>query len=157
MSRRSLLLSALLLAILAPPAARAAEYRTGALRVEAPTMPATLKGARNGAGYLVIHNEGPAADRLVRAESGAARAVELHTHIRDGEIVRMRPVEAIELPPGAAVRLAPGGQHLMFLGLARPFAAGEKVAVTLVFERAGRLEIELAVTALRPAAGHGHH
>lgn len=154
---RPILLLALLLAFLAPPAARAAEFRTGGIRVEAPTMPATLRGARNGAGYLVIHNEGPAADRLLRVESGAARAVELHTHIRDGEIMRMRPVEAIELPPGAAVRLAPGGLHLMFLGLERPFAAGEQVAVSLVFERAGRLEIALEVTAFRPAAGHGHH
>lgn len=164
MRRRSLLA-----ALLAPCAAAAhhgegihaeraqhAELRAGDVMVTAPWTRASGQG-QNGVGYLTLRNTGSAPDRLVAAESPAARVVELHTHIRDGEVMRMRPVEAIAVPPGATVRLEPGGLHLMLIGLARPLARGESVPVTLRFERGGTLELRLAVEAAgarQPAHRH---
>jgi copper(I)-binding protein len=113
-----------------------------------------------GVGYMAIRNAGTAPDRLVSARTPAARTVELHTHIRDGDVMRMRPVPAIELGAGAEIRLAPGGLHLMLIGLAAPLRQGERVPVTLVFERAGEVQVELAVEAAGArgpaAAGHRH-
>jgi periplasmic copper chaperone A len=155
MRRRALLAASLL------PGAAAAHHHHGegpALRVQhagpstgevviaSPWTRAAGQG-QNGAGYLTLRNTGAAGDRLVAAESPAARVVELHTHIREGEVMRMRPVDAIALPPGQTVRLEPGGLHLMLIGLARPLARGESVPVTLRFERSGSVEIRLAVEA----------
>lgn len=127
----------------------------GALRISAPWTRAAGQGG-TGVGYLAIRNTGSAPDRLVSARSAAARAMELHTHIRDGDVMRMRPVEAIDLPPGQEVRLQPGGLHLMLIGLTAPLRQGERVPVTLVFERAGEVTVDLAIQAAG-ARGHGGH
>ena len=149
MNRRSLLLLPALL-----PAAASAQPTVS---VETPWTRAAGQGA-TGAGYMVLR--APAGDRLVGATSPVAGRVELHTHIRDGEVMRMREVPAIELPPGQAVTLAPGGLHLMLIGLTRPLAVGEAVPVTLRFERAGEVQVSLAVQpagARGPGGGHGRH
>jgi copper(I)-binding protein len=155
MSRRAALGAAMGLAVTMP--ARAQEIAAGALRIAAPWTRAAGANA-NGAGYMTIRNTGTGPDRLVAARSPAARVVELHTHVREGEVMRMRPVEAIALPPGQAVRLEPGGLHLMLIGLAEPLRQGARVPVTLVFERAGEVTLELAVEAAgaRGASGHRH-
>jgi copper(I)-binding protein len=108
---------------------------------------------------MTIRNPGPAADRIVSARTPAARTVELHTHIRDGDVMRMRPVPAIDLPPGQEVRFAPGGLHLMLIGLTAPLRQGERVPVTLVLERGGEVQVELSVEAAGargPGAAHRH-
>ncbi|MBU8540726.1 copper chaperone PCu(A)C [Falsiroseomonas tokyonensis] len=114
---------------------------------------------RTGAGYLTLRNGG-AADRLVSARAEIARAVELHTHMHDNGVMRMRPVEAIEVPANGSVTLEPGGMHLMLLELKRPLNQGDQVPVTLVFERAGEVQLQLAVQsagARGPApAAHRH-
>jgi copper(I)-binding protein len=69
----------------------------------------------------------------------------MHTHIREGDVMRMRPVPAIDLPPGQAVTLQPGGLHLMLIQLTGPLRQGETVPVTLVLERGGEVEVQLAV------------
>jgi copper(I)-binding protein len=111
-----------------------------------------------GAGFMTIRNGG-ADDRLIAARSPAARTVELHTHIRDGDVMRMRPVAAIPLPAGQEVVLQPSGFHLMLIGLVAPMRVGERVPITLIFERAGELTIELSVEtagARRPTAEPAH-
>jgi copper(I)-binding protein len=136
--------------------ARAQE--AGGLRIEAPWSRAAGAG-RTGAGYLTITNTGTAPDRLVAARAGIARAVELHTHLHEGGVMRMRPVLAVDLPPGQTVTFGPGGLHLMLLELQAPLNQGESVPVTLVFERAGEVEVRLAVQsagARGPAAAHRH-
>jgi copper(I)-binding protein len=144
----------LLAALLLPAAPALAQ--APAITLENPWTRAAGQGAQ-GAGYLVIRNAGATPDRLVAAASPAAGRMELHTHIRDGDVMRMRAVEAIEVPAGGAVTLQPGGLHLMFIGLTRPFAVGERVPVTLRFERAGEMTVELAVQAAGArGAGHGH-
>ena len=127
-----------------------------AIAIEAPWTRAAGQGAQ-GAGYLTIRSTG-AADRLLGAASAAANRLELHTVQRDGEVMRMRQVDAIAVPAAGTVTLQPGGLHLMMIGLTRPLVAGETVPVTLRFERAGEVEATLAVQAAgaRGPAGHRH-
>jgi len=147
MNRRILLATALLL----PLAARA----QGAITVDAPWTRAAGQGGQ-GAGFVTIRNAG-AADRLLSASTPAAGRTELHTMLRDGDIMRMRQVEAIAVPANGAVTLAPGGLHIMLIGLTRPLAVGESVPLTLVFERAGTVTLNLAVQpAGARAPAHAH-
>ena len=137
--------------------AHAQETRAGDLLVQQPWTRAAGEGATGG-GFLAISNRGAAADRLLAASSPLARAMELHTMVRDGDVMRMRPVQAIDVPVGQTVTLRPGGLHLMLIGLSRPLREGETVPVTLRFERAGEVRVELAVQAAgaREPAHHGH-
>lgn len=146
------------LALLFAPAARAQEISLGALRIASPWTRAMRAGG-TGAGFMTIRNTGSAPDRLVAARTPLAGVVELHTHIREGDVMRMRPVPAIDLPAGQEVRLQPGGLHLMLIGLTAALDPGGRVPVTLVFERAGEVEVQLAVEAAGargPAQGHRH-
>ncbi|WP_135469543.1 copper chaperone PCu(A)C [Crenalkalicoccus roseus] len=154
-TRRALLGAAALLPL--GRTARAEEIRIGDLVITRAWSRAAPQGG-SGAGYLAIANRGAAADRLVAAASPAAGRVELHTHEREGEVMRMREVPAIEIPPGETVTLRPGGLHLMLIGLLRPLHQGETVPVTLRFERAGEVEVPLAIAAAgaREPGGHGH-
>jgi copper(I)-binding protein len=152
--RRRLVLAAPLLVL--PALARA--QQAGDIVIAAPWSRAAGQGG-TGAGFLTISNRGIVADRLVSASSPAARTTGLHTHVRDGDVMRMRPVQAIEVPPGQTVTLQPGGLHLMLIGLTRPLQAGQSVPVTLVFERAGPVQVELAIQgagAGGPAMRQGH-
>ena len=145
------LAAALLLTFLsALPNAPAAAAAPAAGRVvtEAGWTRAMPAGASVSAGYLRIRNTGSAADRLLTATSSAAKSVELHeTSMVDGDM-QMRRVEQLELAPGAVVDLAPGGMHLMLIGLAKPLKIGDVVTVTLQFERAGRVKAQLRVRPL---------
>ncbi len=139
------------------PAATAQETHSGDLAVQRPWTRAAGQGA-TGAGFLSVSNRGAAADRLLSASTPAARAVELHTMIRDGDVMRMRAVEAVEVPPGQTVELRPGGLHMMLVGLSRPLREGEAVPVVLRFERAGEVRVELSVQAAgaREPTPHRH-
>jgi copper(I)-binding protein len=133
--------------------------QAGAIAVTAPWTRVASQGAQ-GAGYMTLRNGGTAPDRLVAARTPAAQATELHTHVRDGDVMRMRQVPAIDLPPGQPVMLQPGGLHLMLIGLTQPLRQGAKLPVTLVFERAGEVQVELSVEsagARAPAAGGHRH
>lgn len=161
MTRRPLL--AALAAALLPAAALAQHHqhaapaaRAGDVVIEAPWTRAAGANA-NGAGFMALRNTGTAPDRLVSAASPAARVVELHTHIREGEVMRMRPVPDIPVPPGETVRLQPGGLHVMLIGLTRPLQQGEQVPVTLRFERGGEVTVMLEVQAAGARMpGHRH-
>jgi copper(I)-binding protein len=100
-----------------------------------------------GAGFLTMANAGSGADRLLSARAEIARAVELHSNSMEGGVMRMRPVQAIDIAPGGAVTLAPGGLHIMLIGLKQPLVKGMRVPLTLVFEKAGEVPVELAVEA----------
>ena len=122
--------------------------------VENPWARPTPPSAKLGAGYLTVVNAG-AADRLVGAASPAAARVEMHVTMRDGEIMRMREVKAFDLPAKGRLELKPAGAHLMFVDLKRPFKAGDKVPVTLKFEKAGEVKVDLQVG--RQPAQPEHH
>jgi copper(I)-binding protein len=152
-TRRALLAAGLLSLGIAP--AFAHDARAGDLAVLEPWSRAA--GANGtGAGYLTIRNAGSQPDRLLSATSPIARKVEMHSHIRDGEVMRMREVADIPVPAGQTVELRPGGLHIMLIGLTEPLRQGTEVPLTLQFEQAGRLEVMLHVQAAG-ARGPGHH
>lgn len=113
--------------------------------VNEPWARASAGAARTGAAYLTLSNPGADGDRLVAATTPVAGRVELHTHVRDGDVMRMRPVEAIDIPAGAKADLKPGGLHIMLLGLKAPIRVGMRVPLTLRFEKAGSVDVELSV------------
>jgi periplasmic copper chaperone A len=120
---------------------------------------AMLPGQPTGGAYVTITNKGAEADRLVGASSPAAGKVEVHTMTVVNDVMTMRPAEGgLEIPAGGAVELKPGGFHLMFMQVSQPFQAGGEVPVTLEFERAGKVELVLPVSAAKAPAGHhsGH-
>lgn len=137
--------------------ARAHDYTLGDLRIGHPWTRATAAAGSAGGGFLTVRNTGTAPDRLLRAESPAATTVELHTHINDNGVMRMRPVPDIPIPAGAEVTLAPGGLHVMLMGTRQKFERGARIPLTLVFERAGRIEVELAVEAAGARGGAHTH
>jgi hypothetical protein len=105
---------------------------------------ATPPGASTAAAYLVIATTG-AADRLVGASSDASREVQLHAHVMRGGVAQMTEIDALPVVPDAPATLAPGGNHLMLIGIARPLAAGDRVRIALQFERGGIVEVEIPV------------
>ncbi len=135
--------------ILAEPSA-AQDYRLGDLQVERPWARASIGQVRSGAAYFAVTNNGTAPDRLIAVQSKVADRSALHTHRMDAGVMRMRPVEAVEVAPGAPVVLRPGGLHVMLMGLRRPLEEGARFPLTLTFERAGKLEVEVEIR--HPAA-----
>jgi copper(I)-binding protein len=101
-----------------------------------------------GAVYLTVVNPGPESDRLLRVETGAARAAETHESVEEDSVVRMvaRP-EGFEVPAGGTLELAPGGKHIMLIEPRELEAAAGTIPLTLHFERAGAIEVQAAVSA----------
>jgi periplasmic copper chaperone A len=102
-------------------------------------------GLGNSAAYMVLVNNSAEADRLLKAESDVAGAVELHISEVKNDIMTMRQVQAIDIPAGGQVELKPGGLHVMLIGLKRPLQAGEKISLVLTFEKAGQVMLEVEV------------
>lgn len=103
-----------------------------------------MSGA-NGALYLTIANTGDAPDHLIKATGDIAKNIELHTVIKNGDVMEMRPVEAIEVPAKGSVKLMPGGFHVMLIGLNRDLKVGDTLDVTLQFEKAGTVPVHATV------------
>lgn len=129
------------------------------MQIEKPWARATAPGAGVAGGYMLIRNQG-AADKLVSASSPAAARVELHVHINDNGVMKMREVPGYDVPAKGEFELKPGGAHLMFVDIKRPFKEGEKVPVKLKFEKAGEVSAEFHVGRLggsaAPAGQHQH-
>ena len=139
-------------AVFAAPA-WAADYKVGSLEVDQPWTRATPPTAKAGGGFVTITNKGTTPDRLMSARSTVSDKVEVHEVRMENNVMKMRELEkGLEIPAGATVMLKPGGYHIMFMGLKAPFAKDTKVPVTLVFEKAGSLDVELAVEALGTSA-----
>lgn len=151
-TRRTALLA---VAALAAIPAQARDITAGDLTILQPWTRAAGANA-NGAAFMRLRNGGVQPDRLISASTPVARVVELHTVIREGDAMRMRPVQDIAVAPGQTVELRPGGFHVMLIGLNAPLAQGTRVPLTLRFERAGEVQVELAVEAAG-ARGTGHH
>jgi hypothetical protein len=113
---------------------------------------ATPPGAPIAGGYMTIRNKGATPDRLIGASSSAAAKVELHVHIKEGEVMKMRQVPAYDIPANGTFELKPGGAHLMFMQIARPFKEGDKIPVKLRFEKAGEVNVEFAVGGMGDSA-----
>ena len=140
--------------------ALAHSFKAGDLKIDHPWARPTVAGQAAGGGFLKIENTGKTADRLLSARTTAsADHMELHTMSMEGDVMKMRQVEAIDIPAGATVELKPGAFHVMFMGLKAPLKLGDKLPVTLKFEKAGEVQVEMWVE--QPAAGeaetHKHH
>lgn len=141
---RRLLLAALAAMSLVLPASGHG-YKAGTIEIVHPFLRATPPGARTGAGYLVIRNEGSEPDRLVGIETEAAERVTFHRTVTENDVARMVPLEAIEIPAGGEYRLGLDGTHAMLEGLTAPIGLGQLIPGTLVFEKAGRIDMEFEV------------
>ena len=142
----------LLAAFLAGPALAGA-----AIEVVHPWARPTIPD-RPGAVYFGVHNPGEAPDRLIGASTPRAGTVEMHkSEERDG-VMTMTPVEAVEIPAGGMAHFGPGGLHLMLFDIDPPLQAGETIDVTLEFEQAGEVAMQVPVTRDAPAGAeaHGH-
>lgn len=147
--RRNLLTAALALTALAAPLAAAAQH--AALMVTNPwSRPATAGGT--AAGFMTVTNHGKAADALIAVETPVARRAELHRSSMAGGVMRMAPVDRLPLAPGASVTFAPGGLHVMLIGLKSGLKAGERAPATLVFASGARVKTAFVVGLSAPAA-----
>jgi copper(I)-binding protein len=142
---------------MAGPAPAGDTITVGDLTIAQPWARASAGKAKNGVAYMTLANKGTAKDRLVGATTPAARKASLHTHLMEGDIMKMRPVEAVEIAPGKSAVLKPGGLHVMLMGLKTPLKEGEAFPLTLTFENAGSVEVRVMVHkagAMGPAHKH---
>ncbi|MBT5413747.1 MAG: copper chaperone PCu(A)C [Rhodospirillaceae bacterium] len=117
---------------------------------------ASLAGTTNGAAYVTLSNRGAEDDRIVGAESPVAATAELHAHVTVDGVMKMRPLVAVDLPEDATAKMAPGGLHVMLIGLTEPLTEGATFPLTLILEHAGPVHAEVTVLAPNAkGAGHG--
>ena len=137
--------AAVLASLLGPPA-RTEEVKAGDLVITQAWTRATPKGAKIGGGYLTIENKGTAPDRLIGGSADIAGSVQVHEMSMDDGVMKMRPLDkGLAIEPGKVVKLAPGGYHLMMMDLKSPLKQGDKLAVTLQFEKAGNVQVSFEV------------
>ena len=135
--------------------AAAHEASNAGVTVAHPWARATPGGVKNGAAYLEIKTAAGVTDRLISASSPVAGRVEIHTHIKDGDVMRMRRVDDIALKPESSVVLQPHGDHVMLMDLKAPLKEGDLLKMTLTFEKAGPLEVEATVEPIGAMGPHG--
>jgi copper(I)-binding protein len=118
----------------------------------------TLGGAQSTAAYLTISNQGAGADTLISAAVGGAHRTSLHSSSTDGGIARMRAISGgVPIPAGGTVQFAPGGNHIMIEQMNRRLEPGERVRLTLKFQRSGEYAVDAPVRAAASTPGHGGH
>jgi periplasmic copper chaperone A len=146
--RRTLIASTLVLATVS--------FAQNTIKVEGAWARPTVAGQAGGGGFLHI-TAGATADRLLGARSTASKVVELHTMEMDGNVMRMRQVDGIDIPAGQTVQLKPGGLHVMFVGLNQTLKKGATIPLTLRFAKAGEVKVDMKVMTAPDAAGHDGH
>ncbi len=130
-----------------PIAAAAHEFVAGDLTIGHPYSYATAQSAAVAAGFLDVTNAGDEADRLIGASTPAAGRVEIHTMTMENDVMKMRKIEGLDVPAQGTLDLAPKGNHLMLLDVKRAFRQGDMIPLTLEFEKAGKVDVELKVEA----------
>ena len=137
--------------VLAAFAAHAHEFKAGAITIGHPYARATTAGQPTGGGFMKFVNGG-GNDKLLSVSAEVSKSVEIHEMKMEGDVMKMRQVDGIELPASQTVELKPGGYHVMFIGLKAPLKVGDKFPVKLKFEKAGDVTVEVKVEA--PGADH---
>jgi hypothetical protein len=141
---RAIACATVLAYFLAP--AFADEVKAGDLVITQAWSRATPGGAKVAGGYLTIQNKGSAADRLIGGAADVADKVQVHEMATANGVMTMRPLDkGLSIEPGKTVKLAPGGYHLMLLDIKSPLKQGDKIPVTLEFEKAGKVNLSLDV------------
>ncbi|BBH10976.1 copper chaperone PCu(A)C [Chromobacterium haemolyticum] len=153
-------LSALLCLCLLSAGAMAHEFKLGDIKIGHPWSRAMPESSPTGGVYLSLNNQGKTADKLLSASTPRAAKAELHTHINDKGVMRMREVAGgVEVAAGQQVKFAPGSYHVMLMGLKQPLRAGDHFPLTLRFEKAGSVTVDVAVedgVAAAAPAEHAH-
>ena len=134
--------------------ASAAGAQTGEVEIKDAWARATPGKAETGAAYLTIQS--PVADRLVSVSSAIAKKAELHTMTMEGSVMKMRPLNGIDVPANQPVTLKPGGVHIMFMSLNEPLQAGKSFPLTLTFEKAGQKQVEVTIEKAGATGPGGH-
>jgi copper(I)-binding protein len=122
-----------------------------------PYVRAVPPGQPNSAVFMSLENQTGTSQALVGAESAVSESVELHTHVEEGGMMRMRRIEKVEIPAGETVTLKPGGLHVMLLGLKQPLEPGETVDLTLIFEDGSRMPVQAPVRRIEVQMQHMNH
>lgn len=152
---KDVMLAAFALALCAAPV-RADDVKAGDLVISQAWSRATPGGAKVAGGFMTIENKGSAPDKLVGVSAEIAGKVEVHEMAMDNGVMKMRPLDkGLVIEPGKTVKLAPGGYHLMLQDLKSSFKEGEKVPVTLEFEKAGKVAVSLDVQGVGAKAPGG--
>ncbi len=126
--------------------ALADDVKAGDLVISQAWSRATPNGAKVGTGYLTIENKGTSADKLVGVTGDVSPKIEVHEMSMNNGVMKMRPVEGgLTIDPGKTVKLAPNGYHLMIMDLKSPLKQGDKLPLTLQFEKAGKVAVTLDV------------
>lgn len=134
------------------------DYKIGDLKIDHPWTRATPGGAKVAGGFMKITNTGNTPDRLIGGTAVPAGIFEVHEMRMEGNVMKMRALEkGLEIKPGQTVELKPGGYHVMFIDLKSPLKEGETIKGTLVFEKAGTIEVEYKIEARGSTGGHGGH
>lgn len=133
-----------------------AQQAAPAVVVQQPFASPTMPGATVGAAYMQVTNSGRSQVVLVSATSPVSEKVEFHSMTMDGNIMRMREITGgIPIPPGGSIRFVPGGTHIMLVGLRQRLAPGSSIPLTLTFNGAPQIVIQVPVQAV--SGGHHHH
>jgi copper(I)-binding protein len=132
-------------------AAQAQDYKLG--NVEIAHSWARPSTGKTGAAYFTLTNHGTSDDTLLSAASDAAAKVQIHDMKMDGNIMRMRKLDDLPLPAGQTVNVAPGGIHIMMIGLVKPLSQGDTIAMHLEFAKAGGIDVAVPVQMKPPAKG----
>jgi periplasmic copper chaperone A len=126
--------------------AHAHSFARGDMHIGHPYARATVPGQPSGAAYLSIENNGKAADKLIAVSTPIAKSAEIHTMSMEGNVMKMREVQDIEVAPGAKIAMKPGdGYHIMLMGLKKALKKDDKFPLTLTFEKAGKVNVEVHV------------
>ena len=142
------------------------DYTQGDLHIQHPWSRALPPVAPTGAAYMKIENQGEESDTLIAASTPIAGHTELHEHVHQGDLMKMQRIDKVVIAPGEQVEFSPGGHHVMLFELKEPLVAGSKYPMTLTFERAGEVEVEVHVSgdaavqkdaAPHSEHGHSHH
>ena len=150
---RMLLMATTVIACFINATAMATDYKVGSLEIGSPRSRATPKGSQTAIGYMTIKNNGTTPDRLIGGSVDVADHFELHVTTIENGIARMRELSDIEIKPGQVVEFKPGGSHVMFVNLKHPLSKGEHIKGTLIFEHAGKAQIEYSVEGIGAQQG----
>lgn len=148
------MLAALTFVLVANAKVHAADAPARNIEITGPWARATPPVAKMGAAYLEIRVQ--AADTLVSASSPVAERVEIHATVDNNGVLQMRPLSSIPIAPGKPAQLAPGGTHIMLVGLKSPLATGTRFPLTLKFTNAGEVTVQVSVLKDAPATPHVH-
>ncbi|MCK1277378.1 copper chaperone PCu(A)C [Bradyrhizobium sp. 61] len=145
MKRVSYQVAVVLLAFGIGGASQAQTPAANSIVVEQPWARATPPGAKTGAAYLTVMNNGATPDRLLGATTPLADKVEFHKETEESGVSRMREVPSVEVQPGAKVTFKPGEMHMMMVGLKQPLKEGQNLPLTLQFEKAGNVAVTASI------------